>query len=99
MKHIPYRPMVLGSVFALLLAGGCSQQQAAQPGQPAQPSEPAQPEQPEQAAIANPASEYCIGKGGRLEIVKEEAGEKGMCHLPDGSVVDEWELYRRENPE
>lgn len=97
MKHIPYRPLVLGLVLAPLLAGGCSQQQSAQPGQPAQPAEPAQPGQP--VAIANPASEYCIGKGGRLEIVKEEAGEKGMCHLPDGSVVDEWELYRRENPQ
>ena len=50
-------------------------------------------------AIANPASEHCIKKGGRLEIVKEAAGEKGMCHLPDGSVVEEWELFRRDNPQ
>lgn len=50
------------------------------------------------AAIANPASEHCIEKGGRLEIVKGESGEKGMCHLPDGTVVEEWELFRRDNP-
>lgn len=51
------------------------------------------------AAIANPASEHCVKKGGRLEIVKEAAGEKGMCHLPDGTVVEEWELFRRDNPQ
>ena len=51
------------------------------------------------AAIANPASEHCVKKGGNLEIVKEATGEKGMCHLPDGSVVEEWELFRRDNPQ
>ena len=50
-------------------------------------------------AIANPASAHCVKKGGKLEIVKEAAGEKGMCHLPDGSVVEEWELFRRDNPQ
>lgn len=51
------------------------------------------------AAIANPASEYCVKKGGRVEIIKDDSGEKGMCHLPDGTVVEEWELFRRENPQ
>ncbi|MEE9877844.1 MAG: DUF333 domain-containing protein [Stenotrophomonas maltophilia] len=27
-----------------------------------------------------------------------EGGEYGMCHLPDGSQVEEWELFRRDNP-
>jgi len=58
------------------------------------PTEPGQ-----KAAIANPASEHCVKKGGKLEIVKEAAGEKGMCHLPDGTVVEEWELFRRDNPQ
>ncbi|MDY0391067.1 MAG: DUF333 domain-containing protein [Desulfobulbus oligotrophicus] len=51
------------------------------------------------AAIANPASEHCVQKGGKLEIVKDASGEKGMCHLPDGSVVEEWELFRRDTPQ
>jgi len=51
------------------------------------------------AAIANPASEYCIKKGGKIEIVKEASGEKGMCHLSDGTIVEEWELFRRDNPQ
>jgi putative hemolysin len=51
------------------------------------------------AAIANPASEHCLKKGGKLEIVEGTAGQKGMCHLPDGTIVEEWELYRRDNPQ
>ena len=35
--------------------------------------------------------------GGKLEIVKDESGEKGMCHLPDGTLIEEWELFRRDN--
>lgn len=52
------------------------------------------------AALANPASVYCAKeKGGRVEIVTDESGaQRGMCHLPDGTVVDEWELYRKEQP-
>ena len=61
---------------------------------------PAEPPQ-SGVAIANPASEYCTeDKGGRLEIVTDESGaQKGMCHLPGGTVVDEWELYRKEHPQ
>lgn len=54
-------------------------------------------EQESSVKIANPASEYCVKKGGKLEIVKDNSGEKGMCHLPDGTVIDEWELFRRDN--
>lgn len=50
------------------------------------------------ARMANPASEYCLSQGGRLEIVRDASGrEKGMCHLPDGTVIDEWALYRRDH--
>jgi putative hemolysin len=56
------------------------------------------PEPPPTIGMANPASKYCVEKGGTLKIVKEEAGEKGMCHFPDGTVIDEWELFRRDNP-
>ena len=51
------------------------------------------------ARIANPASEYCVKKGGKLEIRKNsEGGEYGICHLADGTQIDEWELFRRDNP-
>lgn len=54
-------------------------------------------EQPEnrEIGIANPASEYCIKKGGE-SIVKadENGGQYGICRFKDGSEVDEWEYYR-----
>lgn len=50
-------------------------------------------------SVANPASDYCVKKGGKLEFVKEESGEKGICHLPEGTVIEEWELFRKDNPQ
>lgn len=46
--------------------------------------------------IPNPASQHCLERGGKLVIVKDASGERGMCHLPDGTVVEEWELLRRD---
>lgn len=50
--------------------------------------------------MANPASVYCVEeKGGKLEVKKdEEVGDYGVCHLPDGTIVEEWTLYRQDNP-
>lgn len=45
--------------------------------------------------LANPASAFCIQQGGRLEIVRDADGEKGLCYLPDGHVEEEWALFRR----
>jgi uncharacterized protein len=54
-------------------------------------------DEPDGAQIPNPASEYCIDQGGELEIVTGEDGSQvGMCTLPDGRVVEEWDLYRSE---
>lgn len=51
----------------------------------------------EKVSIANPASEYCLEKGGTSEIQKDEEGnESSLCHLPDGTVIEEWELFRKE---
>lgn len=49
------------------------------------------------AGLANPASVYCADLGGRLEIRREQAGEAGYCHMPDGSVIEEWQLFRGKN--
>lgn len=45
--------------------------------------------------LANPASQYCVDQGGKLEIVKEANGEFGYCHLPNGEKVEEWALFRQ----
>ena len=40
----------------------------------------------------NPASAYCEELGGTVDLAT------GMCTLPDGTQIDEWELYNRDNP-
>ena len=47
--------------------------------------------------LANPASVYCEKLGGKLIIQNTENGQIGMCHLPDGRVVEEWELFRSDH--
>ena len=47
--------------------------------------------------IANPAATYCIEIGGSYEIRDGEGGQFGVCHLPDGTEVDAWALYREHN--
>lgn len=48
----------------------------------------------------SPASEYCVSKGGNLELRKDKYGnEFAICRLPDGSAVEEWEFFRKNNPE
>ncbi|MFT8471030.1 DUF333 domain-containing protein [Acetobacter persici] len=49
--------------------------------------------------IPNPAALYCTKKGGTLSMQHDAAkGQVGYCHLPDGTVMDEWDLFRRDNP-
>ncbi len=52
----------------------------------------------ETVSIANPASEFCIKQGGESEIRKNQDGsEYGVCRLPNGQVVEEWEYFRAHN--
>lgn len=80
------RPLFIPGALALALLFGCAAEEPAPRDEPAAPV----------ADRANPASEHCETLGGGVVIVKGEAGEVGMCHLPDGTVVEEWEPFRRE---
>jgi len=44
--------------------------------------------------MPNPASVYCLKHGGTLELRNEPGGQVGYCHLPDGSVKEEWQFFR-----
>lgn len=44
--------------------------------------------------MANPASVYCKEQGGELSVKDEANGQVGYCRLPNGKVVEEWELFR-----
>ncbi|QOQ80555.1 MULTISPECIES: putative hemolysin [Comamonas] len=70
------------AVFSALAISGCAQLQSAAPV----------------IGMANPASVYCAQLGGKTRIEKTTAGERGICVLPNGTEIDEWELFRRDHP-
>jgi len=53
------------------------------------------PPEPKPVGMANPASVYCAEQGGTLEIRNAPGGQTGYCDLPDGRVIEEWELFRQ----
>ena len=77
---------ILFPAACLAMVSGCSA--------PAPDTAEAQP----QAGIANPASEFCVQQGGRVEIRDGADGQTGFCHLPDGEVIEEWEYFRANQP-
>ncbi len=70
----------LGIIALLAILGGCASATDSQ--------------QPQQVGMANPASVYCQQVGGKLSIENTPAGQVGMCSLPDGDKVEEWELFK-----
>lgn len=73
---------VVGVGMVLAGCASTAQQQAARP-----------------AGMANPASVYCAERGGKSVIETDSAGaQTGFCHLPDGTKIEEWTLYRRDHP-
>ncbi len=70
---------------AALAAAGCAGS-AAEKGDPGV----------EMIGMPSPASVWCVDhRHGKLVIRKDAAGnEYGVCILPDGREVEEWELYR-----
>lgn len=50
----------------------------------------------QQTSISNPASDYCINNGGKLEIITKSNGSQfGLCNLKDYSC-EEWTYFRGE---
>ena len=49
--------------------------------------------------LPNPASVYCIERGGTIDIKASPQGDVTTCVLPDGKRVDEWEFYRQNHPQ
>lgn len=72
-----------GALLAFVLAGCAEIPSDDEPGVP--------------AGVSNPASEYCVDEGGRLEIRTDDSGgEFGACIFNDGSECEEWAYYRGE---
>jgi len=54
-------------------------------------------EKTENAQIANPASVYCIERGGQLKIeTAQDGSQSGICTLKNGTECEEWKYYRGE---
>lgn len=49
--------------------------------------------------LPNPASLYCIERGGTIDIKESPQGSVSTCVLSDGTRVDEWEFYRQNHPQ
>ena len=49
--------------------------------------------------LPNPASVYCIERGGTIDIKETPQGDVSTCVLSDGRRVDEWEFYRQNHPQ
>ena len=49
--------------------------------------------------LPNPASLYCIERGGTIDIKEGPQGSVSTCVLSDGTRVDEWEFYRQNHPQ
>lgn len=85
------------SFFALIIGTALATTACTQ--NPVHTSSTAKPAKEVQVGMPNPASQYCLEQGGKLNIVKTEAGEVGMCLLPDGSEVEEWDFFRKNHPQ
>ena len=46
----------------------------------------------------NPASKFCVDKGGKSATVKDSKGnDRGICKFSNGTQIDEWDYYRQNN--
>ncbi|QEY24138.1 putative hemolysin [Neisseria animalis] len=81
-------PLMLSLSAVLLLAACAGGHHRPHSDAPAASSAPA-------AGVANPASVFCIEQGGKSETRKDvKMNEYGVCILPDGRVLDEWDYFR-----
>lgn len=52
----------------------------------------------EAVGMVKSASKFCIAKGGRREVKKDESGGGyALCHLLDSRIVEEWEYFRSQH--
>jgi putative hemolysin len=81
---------IIRTLLIAIIAASCSQGSA--------PSDSVSPTTSDSVmGVANPASQYCLEQGGELDLVDETAGQVGYCILPDGTRIEEWELFNSQS--
>lgn len=53
--------------------------------------------EPQRLTMRNPASEYCVNRGGQQVQEKSSAGITTYCLLPSGERIEQWALYHRDH--
>lgn len=49
--------------------------------------------------LANPASQFCVKKGGKILMAQRcDGGEYGICIFPNNFQCEEWAMFRGECP-
>ncbi|EDX5483583.1 DUF333 domain-containing protein [Salmonella enterica subsp. diarizonae] len=54
---------------------------------------------PPRIGMPNPAAVYCEQQGGTLMPMQTPQGVRSDCKLPNGEIIDEWTLWRRDHPD
>lgn len=55
--------------------------------------------EPQRLSMRNPASEWCLQRGGQQ--VKDESSNNSIlyCLLPSGEKIEQWALFHRDHPQ
>nr|WP_254772515.1 DUF333 domain-containing protein [Pantoea varia] len=49
--------------------------------------------------MPNPASEWCVQRGGQLVKEASPSGNTLYCQLPSGERIEQWALFHRDHPQ
>ncbi|QCA06829.1 DUF333 domain-containing protein (plasmid) [Pantoea vagans] len=56
-------------------------------------------EDSQRLAMRNPASVWCLQRGGQELNEKSSSGAVTYCLLPSGEKIEQWALYHRDHPQ
>lgn len=54
--------------------------------------------EPQRLTMRNPASEWCVQRGGKQVQEASSNGSTLYCLLPSGEKVEQWALFHRDHP-
>lgn len=54
---------------------------------------------PSRLAMHNPASDWCVQRGGQPLQASSSSGSVSYCLLPSGEKIEQWALFHRDHPQ
>jgi putative hemolysin len=54
--------------------------------------------EPRHLTMRNPASEWCLQRGGQQVKDSASTGSTLYCQLPSGEWIEQWALFHRDHP-